>query len=875
MGGFVRRFSNMPGAEVLGQIEGAVIIDTPPPGAIQGAGVGVAAIIGEFADMTRAVKADSTGLLTTLPQPTEVFGAQDMVTKFGGFDPSIGDFGVSGGNGYAELKNKKFSRLVVAAVNLASEYGVRLYRDLPTNTSTTDPTPVVPVVAATVAAATAFEAAGTRVKHAARVTFKDTPAFVSGTDGAVTANVDAATAASVISSAGPFDFRGLTTPMLRVAFNAGGDQSFDVAAAAATAAGSGASYPVTADLSITVSNTNGFIQLVSVSAAANATAMAAQLNTALVGCRAVVNGTNVDIVSDHKGSGATVQINVVTNSVGTSGFSVGTSTGTGDVADLGAVTATELVTLIDGPLTNGSATAVSGALKFTSSTLGSSSTAQFKSASTASSRMGGDFATNVQHTGTAAGPGAAAYLTFTSSGSNFNDPDALVHVGDVLVLGVIGAGGANGSNAGIYRVRSVASATSLVLEKLNGASFNWTTGTGLVFRIHPGDVADTGGRNTIDGTAGFVLPARPLDASVAADTVVPPLYPADAATATSCAPLSGLYMHTHPTEGLSYDANVQAENAEAHASIDALYVAAIESLNVDAAPASEVNLVHAARTSATIRSTLKSTVLDWVGQGVGRCAILWPELDVTDLTTVLGDASPGVGALRDERVFYAWPHAQVYVSEAANVSITGADGLPHDDGLLDLSAAGVLLSGLSQLAPERNPGQASEPMKSTLAQVRDFARGTPALSMASYIQMRAKGIVGLRKDKMVGFNFQSGITTSLTSGQKNIARRRFADFIQDSVGARLVQWAKEPMSSSFKTGTHQEVVNFLEELRSENNPAAQRIDDYSVDIKSGNTRELEAKGIWVITGQVQMTPTADVIVFQTEIGEGVVVTRAS
>ena len=50
--------------------------------------------------------------------------------------------------------------------------------------------------------------------------------------------------------------------------------------------------------------------------------------------------------------------------------------------------------------------------------------------------------------------------------------------------------------------------------------------------------------------------------------------------------------------------------------------------------------------------------------------------------------------------------------------------------------------------------------------------------------------------------------------------------------------------------------------------------DYSVDDKSGNTPDLEAQGIYVVIGKVRTLASADFIVFQTSIGEGVVVTTA-
>ena len=45
-----------------------------------------------------------------------------------------------------------------------------------------------------------------------------------------------------------------------------------------------------------------------------------------------------------------------------------------------------------------------------------------------------------------------------------------------------------------------------------------------------------------------------------------------------------------------------------------------------------------------------------------------------------------------------------------------------------------------------------------------------------------------------------------------------------------------------------------------------------MDDKSGNTPALNAAGIYVVIGRVKTLSTADFIVFQTEVGEGVTIT---
>ena len=69
---FVRRFTSIPGQDVLLQIEAINIIDLEPRGAISGVGTGTACLVGEFED----------GPFNT---PTEVTSTTDLANIFGGF----------------------------------------------------------------------------------------------------------------------------------------------------------------------------------------------------------------------------------------------------------------------------------------------------------------------------------------------------------------------------------------------------------------------------------------------------------------------------------------------------------------------------------------------------------------------------------------------------------------------------------------------------------------------------------------------------------------------------------------------------------------------------------------------------------------------
>ncbi len=465
---------------------------------------------------------------------------------------------------------------------------------------------------------------------------------------------------------------------------------------------------------------------------------------------------------------------------------------------------------------------------------------------------------------------SSTFQTFQSLGANFTTLGAAK--GDALVLGVIGAGGFQGSDAGSFRVKSVTDAHNLVYEKHDGSAFVATaSSSALAWRLHIGETFDTGPNNAFAEAAGYQVLARPLSATIAAAQPLAPKVAPPAGTATTWDPQSGLAGETNPTLPITYDALVHAANPANNATLDARYQAALAACLDDSDPANTVQIVIPARKSSTIRNALKQHVVTASARDLTRRGIISPEINTNTLSTILGSADPGVGANRSERIDYSWPGARVSIPEAVGFSIATSDGKFTTDGILDVGGDGWLASIESNLPPERNPGQGAEPVPTVTSPILGFARGTPKLDITSYTALRAAGVAGLRLDRSIGaYIIQSGVTTSLNSGEKNINRRRMADYVQDSLARGLAQFSKLPLTKSLKDSAVSECVAFLNGLLSPNNPAAQRIDGYTVDDVSGNTPALAQQNIFVIIVAVAMTPTADDFVLQTNIGNGVV-----
>lgn len=661
--GFIQRFGSLPSQQQIQAIEGVVIVDGVGPAQIQGTGTGVVAVVGEFADMTYAVEV-AGGNVASKPQPQFVTSDADLVQRVGGFDATLGEFGGAGGNGLADVRGKRFAGLVVAPVNLASDKAVRLVRDLPTNASPTDPSPVIPMQGATVFAGTLFQdgSAAKQTKTAGRVIFSGAGAYLSAIDG------------------------------VSVAGGSSGGQLF--------------------------------------------------------------NSTSAAFV------------------------------------------------------TNG------------------------------------------------------------------------VSVGDAIVIGVLDTHDV----AGTYRVMNVVSETQLVVGKLDGTDFAWTANDPLPFRIHAAACADSGA-GLFTTLAQFTVPARPIMESVAEDVVLVPAVPAAAGSATAWEPLSGLKLCTQPGagNGLDYTAAVQAPNAANSSGLIAKYVEVIAALEADADPANSVNIVMASRSARLIAKSLRLLVDSRSAAGLGMVAVVAPGLGCQTLAAATSSASGtttdsvfGVAATdaagRSDRVIYTWTGIRQYNPDAVGTSIETAVGSTVTDGVLDLTAAGHLCSVLSQIAPERNPGELTAITQSALATVLGQQRGAPVLTKTDYEVLKAAGICGIRIDRTSGPVFQSGITTSLVSGRTRISRRRMADFIQDSLARQANLYVKQLLTDDVRTAILSETDAFLASLRAEATPQFQRIAAYSVDGTSGNTPEQEAAGIYVVAVNVRLLSEIDNLVLLTSIGPDVTVT---
>jgi hypothetical protein len=310
------------------------------------------------------------------------------------------------------------------------------------------------------------------------------------------------------------------------------------------------------------------------------------------------------------------------------------------------------------------------------------------------------------------------------------------------------------------------------------------------------------------------------------------------------------------------------------AQLDAAYQTAIDATLDINSVARETNIIYSARQSNAVRRGLRTNALDASANGCyGRCACVRPPMNTAKAVAKSTSAEPGVGAYRDQRVFYTYPNAATFVPSIARIGLTGGAGFTAD-GVVDVGADGFLASVLSQLPPEENPGQDNPYLTGVVA--LESGSNAVGFNIVDYTNFRAAGICALRIDGGKAF-FQSGVTSvdpAVYPNLRNIARRRMADFIQDTLSIRLTGFIKKLNSIARRNAVVGEVRAWMGTLVSAQNPSSSRIDGYEIDL-TANTPTTIAMGLFRIILRVRTLSSLDSIVLETTIGESVTLSEAA
>jgi hypothetical protein len=284
---------------------------------------------------------------------------------------------------------------------------------------------------AVVAAQGYFDNGGTalitsRVTHYTDLTNTATKASV-----AATINITTTTTQTygTVTTGNTETFRLDPADTLVIKVDGGGGQTATWDAAQAGVQGSGAAVGGFAGgETLTLAIDNGVSQTITMQAGDNTVPLVAQrINNELEGgyCE-VTAGPEMKIWSDRYGTGSEVDITGGTGRAAM-GFAVTSVNGTGDVSDIRAVTAAEIIAVVvaDTTLTVTEVTASGGAVTFTTPTIGAGGSIQIDATSTADDATKLDL-DNVVHSGTAAGAGNMTTADAKSDGAWANGWDLVV-----------------------------------------------------------------------------------------------------------------------------------------------------------------------------------------------------------------------------------------------------------------------------------------------------------------------------------------------------------------------------------------------------------------------------------------------------------------
>lgn len=851
---YLRRFLFDPGNAVLLNIESVNILDLTPPSSITGVGTGTVLLVGEF----------ENGPFNT---PFQLGGSNDLVTNFGGLG-----YTYAGVQGNYPCAIQRFADFTLAAENWngnsfvqlnGKQFAALVVARVDTSVGTVSFTP------------RAF------ITGAASFRYVLAPGQILGLDvgtGPLTATFTA-TAATTTSSAATY----LVNPGDTVTLGYDGAPNFTVTF-------------LTGD-----STQAGVI---------------ARINQYAGFAFAATSVGQFSLTGIQKGNQA--QVRIVSSSSGgvltALGLAVTTIFGTGNVANILAVTPAEINTVVSAAIAN-TVTEIdpNGALRISKTTGLASDYVSVTAATTAlalgfvagqtASNLGVGFFLSTAGTYALGTTGTLTLAIDDNLGSrstvNQGQPFVVtITATQTLAQTVTAINTAAGATVAFAdgatqialvglqpggRVNVVTASAPAILTEL-GFSVGIFTGTGLpVGNIPAGTVVqDTGAAHVfvtmndiVFSSSGVSLnqPGAPGSTTLptAGPWVVKIRHAVDNTLGTAAT--AGTVSIT-PSAPLIVSVNVvntaTTTAALTDAQIDAQYTVACNSTTDINTVAQQVNIMYSARQSNTVRKAIRTTVLSASANGCfGRVGVIRTPLGLNKAVALSTTAEPGVGAYRDQRVIYCWPQANTFVPIIGLRGIAGGVGFTAS-GNVDVGSDGFLASIMSQLPPEENPGQ-DTPFTTSVNSL-ETSVNAQGLQITDYIAFKAAGICALRIDAGVAI-FQSGVTSvdpSVYPSLVRISRRRMADFIQDSLGALAKGFGKKLATFQRRKALSGTILSFMQQLLNSGNPnGGQRIAGFTVDDTSGNTLTTLGMGMYRIIVNVRTLSSLDSIVIQTTIGEQV------
>lgn len=830
MAGYVRRYTSEPTIDQIRAIEGPVIIDLAPPPPVTGAGSGAVLLVGEMEDGAFAADTSVDGGVR------EVYGSADLAAKFGGFGYKYGNT-VSqnpcarkhlqelwNGNGFLKLYRMRAQRLMIARV------------DTSVGSVSFDPL--------------------------ASVTGKVGPyALANGQQ------LTCTTTASAASTA--------------------------VSAAALTVAGIGAAMgTVVSGDKVGFSIDGGpRVNVTFTATDTTATLVAARINAALGYTAAAVNGTNVDITAIKAGynSSITVYDDLVPGAAAKIGHIAGVWTCrprvVGGATNLPGIAAADKFTINTGAgvvTITFSGTPANAAAAVLEINQQYGSTIAYVTPNSRILLHGGALGTTGSLVLATGSPDALVDLGHAAGTTN-----GVYNVGDVsavtaaevaaIINGTAGLSSItvsatvtpsgqlrvyNSTAAGTLRITSGAMATALLMAPVD---------TTVAATGHTGGTIPAGTRVTNGSITWVTMQTVTVASGAAGPFTVKVRHALDDGTGASATAATVTTLTDPPAFWMLKVTNPAGLTAAlTEAQLDTAYKAALDATLDEKSVAREANYLLSARRSDSIVRDGLSNVRAAIANGlVARKFVTGDPLGTT-VAQAVANVAVFAGPLTDV-MFYTSKGLKVRVAEIAAVGTAGGIGFTAD-GVITVRPDGPLTTICATLPPENNPGEAT-------GLIEDFYEVDAAgetLDRSAYEAFRRAGICAPRRDRQSGMVFQSGVTSCTDPARQTIARRKMADYIQDTAAELMNPFTKQLSRQSRRDQIRSVWEQFLASLKSENSPELARIVDYAVDdsVNAGNTEASLALGVYYIETRVKTLASLDNIVVRTEVGEGVVISAA-
>lgn len=297
--------------------------------------------------------------------------------------------------------------------------------------------------------------------------------------------------------------------------------------------------------------------------------------------------------------------------------------------------------------------------------------------------------------------------------------------------------------------------------------------------------------------------------------------------------------------------------------ITSQYAAAIDKTRPGSDQTDDIVTICSARQNSVIRPLMATNATSSSEQGRGRIALMAADPATAATTAAATTAKTNAKALattegyRSDRVIISFPYVQIFSSELGSINVT-------------VSSDSFMASTLANFPNEKNPGAANDFIQAIQSLEAAFVANP--MSRGDYVSFKSNGVAALKKDRAVGWWYQSGITAVLPAVDPTrapIKRRRMADEIQDTLVGIGANYNKEPATTERVDQLVAEIDSYLSSLLSTVNPSLQRIEGYGIDAVSGNTPALTALGIYTVKVAVRLLASMDDLLFLTQIGETV------